>query len=170
MVVTYDKNPRLTETERLDSLAMSIQLALNEKADKDTVSKTYATNSSLLGFFYPVGSYYETSDALFDPNNTWGGVWELEAEGLVHIGAGANYAVGATGGEATHTLTVDEIPSHTHKDGTNASVAYAGSVGTNTAQVAFDANSGRPTTATGGGQAHNNMQPYTAVNRWHRVA
>ena len=169
MVVTYDKNPRLTETERLDSLAMSIQLALNEKADKDTVSKTYATNSSLLGFFYPVGSYYETSDASFDPNNTWGGVWELETEGLVHIGAGANYAVGATGGEAAHTLKVEEMPSHSH----NAYLA-GGSIASSTGRLSWEVNTaqkyGSSIDYTGGGKAHNNMQPYTAVNRWHRTA
>ena len=56
------------------------------------------------------------------------------------------------------------MPSHTHKDGTNASVAYVGHAGTNTAQVAFDANTGRATTATGGGQSHGNMQPYLAIN------
>lgn len=30
------------------------------------------------------------------------------------VGAGSGYVVGATGGEATHTLTVNEMPSHTH--------------------------------------------------------
>ena len=31
------------------------------------------------------------------------------------VGAGSTYSVGATGGEASHTLTEDELPSHTHK-------------------------------------------------------
>lgn len=123
---------------------------------------------------YPVGSYYETSDTSFDPNSAWGGTWVLDSKGRVTVGRDETIAdfntVGKTGGEKTHTLTVDEMPSHTHKDGTNASVAYVGHVGANTAQVAFDANSGRPTTATGGGQAHNNMPPYVVVNRWHRTA
>jgi microcystin-dependent protein len=30
------------------------------------------------------------------------------------VGAGSSYSVGATGGEATHTLSIAEIPSHTH--------------------------------------------------------
>ena len=50
--------------------------------------------SSLIDFFYPVGSYYETSDISFDPNIAWGGTWNLEAEGQVHISAGTNYTVG----------------------------------------------------------------------------
>ena len=31
------------------------------------------SKSDLLDFFYPVGSYYETSDSTFDPNSSWGG-------------------------------------------------------------------------------------------------
>lgn len=123
--------------------------------------------SSLFNYFYPVGSYYETSDASFDPNTAWGGTWVLEAEGQVHIGAGSNYTIGDTGGEETHTLTIDEMPSHTHNlpnvmgyvnstgggNGTYGAVATWTAVGN-----------------TGGGQAHNIMQPYTVVNRWHRTA
>ena len=128
------------------------------------------TLTSIFDLFYPVGSYYETSDTTFNPNTVWGGTWSLETEGLVHIGAGTNYTVGATGGEASHTLTVNEMPSHTHNDGTSASVAYGGTSGNSTAQVSFDASAGRATTSAGGGQAHNNMQPYVVVNRWHRTA
>ena len=75
---------------------------------------------ALFDFVYPVGSYYETSDTSFDPNVTWGGTWSLETEGQVHISSGVNYAVAGAltdttdGGEATHTLTTDELPAHTH--------------------------------------------------------
>ena len=77
------------------------------------------TMRALFDFIHPVGSYYETSDTSFNPNVTWGGTWVLEDEGLVHIGAGSNYTVGATGGAKTsatgsHKLTTDEIPAHTH--------------------------------------------------------
>lgn len=84
MIVTFDRNPHLTEDQKIDSLARSVQLALNEKADKDTASQTfvdkdtaaqYVIKSALLDMVHPVGSYYETSDATFDPNATWGGTW-----------------------------------------------------------------------------------------------
>ncbi|MCQ2563865.1 MAG: hypothetical protein MJ128_05205 [Mogibacterium sp.] len=80
---------------------------------------------ALFDFVYPVGSYYETSDTSFNPNVTWGGTWQLETEGLVHISAGTNYPVSGAptdtkdGGDTTsatgnHTLTTSEIPAHTH--------------------------------------------------------
>ena len=34
--------------------------------------------------YYPVGSYYETSDTTFNPNTAWGGTWSLETDELVH--------------------------------------------------------------------------------------
>ena len=49
--------------------------------------------AAFLDFFYRVGSYYETSDSTFDPNVEWGGTWELETEGQVHVSAGTNYTV-----------------------------------------------------------------------------
>lgn len=44
--------------------------------------------NSLLPIFYPVGSYYETSETTFDPNTEWGGTWELEVAGQVHVSSG----------------------------------------------------------------------------------
>lgn len=35
----------------------------------------------LLDTFYPIGSYYETSDISFDPNISWGGTWSKVTEG-----------------------------------------------------------------------------------------
>ena len=32
----------------------------------------------MLNYIYPVGSYYETSDSIFDPNTAWGGTWTSE--------------------------------------------------------------------------------------------
>ena len=137
---------------------------------KDT-STSETTLLSMVDYFYPVGSYYETSDSTFDPNVTFGGTWELETEGQVHIGAGENYEIGDTGGEATHTLTVNEMPSHAHTllyDGSGGfSFGYQySSKGARAAATENSSGIGN----TGGSQAHNNMQPYIVVNRWHRIA
>lgn len=139
---------------------------------------------ALFDFIHPVGSYYETSDTSFNPNTTWGGTWELEAEGLVHIGAGSTYSVGDTGGEETHTLTTDEMPSHSHNPANGTAYAFVetdadvslsrrsagGSTTSNyiTSTKAFYRHTA--TNSKGGGDAHNNMQPYIVVNRWHRTA
>lgn len=56
--------------------------------------------SEVLNMFYPVGSYYETSDTAFNPNTAWGGTWILETAGQVHVSAGTGYSVS---GAATNT-------------------------------------------------------------------
>lgn len=133
---------------------------------------------ALFDFVYPIGSYYETSDTSFDPNDTWGGTWVLEAEGQVHVSAGTNYAVSGAltntsdGGEATHLLTVDEMPSHNHNFSMwGSGTHYYPSSGSILRWYSSAYNTQTVTVSnTGGGQAHNNMQPYIIVNRWHRTA
>ena len=143
----------------------------------------------LFDIMHPIGSYYETSDSTFDPNIVWTGTWILETEGQVHVSAGSNYTIGATGGESTHTLVTSEIPSHTHSYGERRE-ADAGYVPANGHPNAIQVRTANGTAAggvftdrapnnyyagsfiqsTGGGGAHNNMQPYIVVNRWHRTA
>ena len=77
---------------------------------------------NLIDMFYPVGSYYETSDTTFNPNIRWGGTWVLETEGQVHVSGSVNgiYQVDGAptdttdGGASTVTLDATTIPAHTH--------------------------------------------------------
>lgn len=77
--------------------------------------------------------------------------------------------LGKTGGEETHTLTVSEIPSHNHtittfrqyQDGTSTDSTKIGR--TIPAADGGDASS-ITSNQTGGGQAHNNLQPYITIN------
>lgn len=146
------------------------------------ISNYSGTLTPIFDLFYPAGSYYETSDTSFDPNTTWGGTWVLEEAGRVHVSAGTGYTIGSKGGEATHTLTVNEMPSHAHIPNpwvvvTNAGYASAGdkipgaASGSFSAKANASANSDNYISSyVGGGQAHNNMPPYIVVNRWHRTA
>lgn len=79
------------------------------------------------------------------------------------IGAGLAYTVGATGGEETVTLTAKQIPEHTHSlDGFSTQKGYyAASSGSY--QPLVNRGSSVQTTATGSGNAHNNMPPYYAL-------
>lgn len=80
------------------------------------------------------------------------------------VGAGSTYAVGNTGGANTVTLTVNQIPSHSHiipKRGSSSvgSIWSASSWTNNT----MDANNNWETTSTGGGSSHENRPPYYAL-------
>lgn len=71
---------------------------------------------ALLDYVHPVGSYY-LSDNTTSPAELFGGTWEKLSEGTFLMSAGTSYPVGSTGGEATHVLSVDEMPSHSHNYG-----------------------------------------------------
>jgi len=79
-------------------------------------------------------------------------------DGRVGIGYGTNYStVGITGGSATHTLTESEMPIHSHGCPSDGGSTF--SSGINFRRETDNAGNIQTNTA-GGGQAHNNMQPY----------
>ena len=80
--------------------------------------------------------------------------------GRFPLGLGAGRAQGDTGGEAEHTLTLDELPAHRHRIGRQAG---AGDTAASTAQGAAAAAADAFTQEAGGGQAHNNMPPWLAL-------
>jgi len=129
-----------------------------------------ATVSVMLDKAYPVGSIYMSVNST-NPHSLFGGTW-VQIKDRFLLAAGAAYKAGATGGEATHTLTVDEIPNHQHalwypNEGgeQSAAIGYpeAGSKNTWYAEASR-------TGGAGGGAAHNNMPPYLSVYVWKRTA
>lgn len=105
---------------------------------EDNVTGVFYKGKELLDLFYPVGSYYETSDANFNPNTAWGGTWYKEIQGQVHISAGSNYTVSGTDTTSTDSgetrvgtnrggaTSVSYTPSGTNADKT---VSVSGTVG-----------------------------------------
>lgn len=137
---------------------------------------------------YPVGSVYENKTNSANPNTYLGrGTWVVEGAGRVAIGSGSgtdinstvqNFTSGSTGGEYTHTLTIGEIPAHKHTTyyaENGATILYPNGAeftsGKNGPSAPVDADNAWPYTSTeGGGNAHNNVQPYVVYNRWLRTA
>ena len=133
---------------------------------------------------YPVGSIY-MSVSNTSPATYFGGTWEQIKDTFL-LACGSTYANGATGGEASHTLTTDEMPSHDHFQQYQSDTSYVGIHVKNyntggSIQGVQPANGTRrnnimapavrvATVASGGGQAHNNMPPYLAVYVWKRTA
>lgn len=130
-----------------------------------------ALSSLILEAVYPVGSIYMSVNST-SPQVLFGGTWEA-IQGKFLLGAyGNTYKAGTTGGEAAHTLTESEMPSHKHSiwfpnDGgeQSAAIGYPDTGSKNTYYAEASKTSG-----TGGGAAHNNMPPYLAVYIWKRTA
>ena len=123
---------------------------------------------------YPVGSIYMNVNST-NPGTLFGGTWE-QIQGKCLLGMSSSYPAGSQGGEAEHTLTVSEIPAHSHA--VEDSCDSGANVNPRNALSSFDRGnksgygSGNPRFIkdTGGGQAHNNMPPYLSVYIWKRTA
>lgn len=120
---------------------------------------------------YPIGSIYMSINPT-SPSDIFGGVWE-QIKDVFLLASSDNYIAGSTGGEASHVLTIEEMPSHTHiyKRHAFSSSDSDPETGENIYGVnnkTLNAHEGT-TGSTGGGQPHNNMPPYLAVYMWKRI-
>lgn len=146
--------------------------------------ETLAINWSTLSAVYPIGSIYMSINSTSPAVLFGGGTWE-QLKNRFLIGCGDTYAAGASGGSATHTLSVAEMPTHGNHLYSNASWIGQGAANgkylNTTANMSTYESSGRGWVVssneaypagytTGGGQAHNNMPPYLAVYMWKRTA
>lgn len=121
---------------------------------------------------FPIGfRMYVNNDK--DYSNHLGFTWQKVAKGKVLVGKDENdedfNAVGKTGGEKTHMLTIDETPEHSHNlDGYTDTVSSTGNEYYKTVRGSNSYGTGS-TKNSGGGKPHNNMQPYEVVNIWERI-
>lgn len=128
----------------------------------------------LLDAVYPVGSLYMSVNSA-EPSILFGGMWERLKDRFL-LAAGDSYAAGATGGEAAHTLTVNEMPKHHHNlyvRGFDNSSSKEAIVNASYNYTSDQSNAGQAEliiSSTGGSAAHNNMPPYLTVYMWKRTA
>jgi len=131
---------------------------------------TVATDAVTKGYVdarIPAGVIVAWSGAIVDIPTGWllcnGSSGTPDLRDRFIVGAGSSYAVGASGGSATHTLTVDEMPVHNHNmpyDRINEYEYGPGVWGmTNLGTGAWSANTGN----AGSGNAHENRPPYYAL-------
>lgn len=171
--VTSDKvaDGSVTETKIADGSISTNKLAAN--------SVTFAKLASdALAAAYPVGSIYMNATNAANPSTLLGfGTWVEFSAGRVPVGIDSGDTdfdtAEATGGAKTHTLTESEMPAHTHGD---AMLSINSNSGRTTFTNRYLENSAERgtfegnTDATGGDEAHNNLQPYIVVYMWKRVA
>lgn len=153
-----------------------------------TISTSDNTFSGMLDWFYPIGTIYETTSSDLDTvtkmNAHFGGTWEVYGAGRVLVAKSADTefdSIGETGGAKTHTLSVDEMPSHNHSvSGTYTDNPYYVKYQNDTTYYGYysDTNGGlgqylsvaNSVASQGGGGAHNNLQPYIVVYRYRRIS
>lgn len=141
-------------------------------------------NSAIMSFLdkaYPVGSIY-ISATNTSPSTLFGGVWDKIQDRFL-ISESNSIPAGETGGNKTHTLSVYEMPEHSHYVD---DVVYGFSGWTETSQesvLKHEYNSSHTTRevnnsstigkwshSNGSGQSFDIMPPYLAVYMWQRVS
>lgn len=126
---------------------------------------------SLADIFWPVGSIYLSYDHI-NPGTRFGGTW-TRIQNAFLWGIDSSGTIGRTGGEQTHTLTVEEMPEHRHilSVHTGSSVSDAGlrAAATRSYYSSVVDSSADNISKVGGGAAHNNMPPYVQVSIWRRT-
>ncbi len=131
------------------------------------------TNNNSNNELYPIGSIYMSVNNV-NPSTLFGGSWEQIKDRFL-LGCGNDFVNGSTGGEREHTLTINEMPKHSHgveAGGKGVSGFPTNNIGFASSIAQFTTNGGLSVgeiSNNGGSQSHNNMPPYLAVYMWKRV-
>ena len=128
--------------------------------------------------YFPIGAVYITATNK-NPGTFLGGTWTQFGKGRTLVGvdtSDSDFSTALkTGGEKAHTLTIEEMPSHSHKGKVHTATdghmsgslsevrRYSSDVGGNIVEETL-------TNSVGGGKAHNNVPPYVTVYFWRRTA
>lgn len=161
----------IADVTAYDTRITNLETDMTTKAETSDLA-TKADVTSLNAYWqtiYPVGAIYMSASST-SPATLFGGSWtQLKDRFLLAVGDTYKSA-GLIGGEADHTLTVAEMPSHRHGASEGQFHAYTGSNGADTVSGGTNFKSIQYTAYVGGGGAHNNMPPYLAVYMWKRIA
>jgi microcystin-dependent protein len=194
-----------TDTQTLTNKTTTTQAT----SDSSTALATTAFVKAALLAAHPVGSiYFHTVNT--NPSTFLGGTWVAWGAGRVPVGVDATQTefdtVEETGGAKTHTLTVGEMPVHTHTQNAHShGISDPGHTHNQTVDASYNPargggasdyaqnntglnasggglSTGASTTGvsvmsatatnqnTGGGGAHNNLQPYITCYMFKRTA
>lgn len=142
-------------------------------------AEVFLPPNAFYSMLYPVGSIYmsvnPTNPSKFFPRTSWV-EW---GKGRVPVGVDTSQTefnkAEKTGGSKTVTLTVDHMPSHTHKVPKPEWYGVVTDADTGfgllrTKNPIKDGSDGFVSTATGSGEAHSNLQPYITCYMWVRTA
>ena len=193
-----------TATVLMDFKAGGKGIAIGKVSEKDKTLEIADSwelevhGKKLIDYIYPIGSIYLSVNST-SPATLFGGSWTQLKDRFL-LGAGSTYSSGATGGAATHKLSVAEMPSHAHDTpffnnmtnngemksdfigvfgkGVTASQALKDNGQTSTMEMWWinQTNTAEGnewaylTSAKGSGSAHNNMPPYLVIYMWKRTA
>ena len=161
-------------TNKIINIAGAITGSASTSFFGSTTINTVAEAASGLAA-YPVGSLYLTTTTV-TPASIFGGTWVQYAAGKALVGLKTvndpEYVLGVDSyGSESQTLTVDQIPAHTHtttievvQNRSSSGIQPEGSSASATGTPEFES------APTGGGQSFDNRMPYIAIAIWKRTA
>lgn len=117
---------------------------------------------------YPVGSIYMSISSV-NPHEYFGGSW-VQIKDKFLLACGDTYKNNTIGGEAEHTLTINEMPQHNHRAHFSTGLGPYASFPLASGENPYWGESTNTISTAGEGQAHNNMPPYITCYIWKRIS
>lgn len=175
-----------------------LELPIHSINDKEISKNSTWSSKQIVDMIYPIGSVYITVNNI-NPQTYLGGKWKRWGQGRGIIGVNESDSdfneANKTGGSKTVTLTVGEIPAHTHgeagdiatvsniigqKNSSGTSIfswdpvnSYGDLVAGNGDYAktpgSITINTTHQHTSIGGGDEHENMSPYITAYMWIRT-